>query len=385
MKQTLSIAFGAIRANKLRSFLTILGIIIGVMSVVTLVSIGNGTSKSITNSISSMGSNLLTASVSSEDVSVTRDDLKELESYSDVSAVAPVLTSSQTVKSGSTTYDTNIIGVTTSYAKVQDISVQSGRLIKSSDLTWRTNVAVIGTEVATEVFETWDVIGKTLTFGERTFQIVGLLEESGSSTHGSNDNRILIPYTTAERVMGEKNVTQFYVSAKNADVVNRVENLITMFLMRLIKDEDGFQVYNQSEVLDTMDEVNNTMTMMLAGIAAISLIVGGIGIMNIMLVSVTERTREIGIRKAIGAQKSNILGQFLVEACILSSLGGLFGILGSFAGIMVYNYVTGAAIAIAWGTVGATIIFCAVIGIVFGSYPALKAARLLPVQALRYS
>lgn len=385
MKQTFRISFGAILSNKMRSFLTILGIIIGVMSVVILVSIGNGTSKSITSSISSMGSNLLTASITSEDVSITSDDLKDLKEYQDISAVAPVLTSSETVKSGSTTYDTNIIGVTADYAKVQNLDVQSGRMLKSSDLNYRTNVAVIGTDVATEIFETWDVIGKTLTFGDRTFKIVGLLNESGSSTHGSNDDRILIPYTTAQRVMGESDVTQFYVSAKSADVVSRVENLMNMYLMSLIKDEDGFSVYNQSEVLDTMDEVNDTMTMMLAGIAAISLIVGGIGIMNIMLVSVTERTREIGIRKAIGAKRSNIMGQFLIEACILSLFGGLFGILGSFAGIALYNQLAQAAITVSWGTVGATIGFCAVLGIAFGSYPAAKASRLLPIEALRYN
>lgn len=383
--QTFKISISAIWSNKMRSFLTMLGIIIGVMSVVILVSIGQGTTSSITDSISSMGSTLLTGKITSEDVTVTKDDLESLEEYSSIEAIAPVITTSQTVRNGSNTYNTSIIGVAPSYFDVQGLNVQSGRMIVDSDEEWRTNVAIIGTDVATEVFETWDVIGETLTFGNRTFTIVGLLEESGSTTYGSNDDRILIPMSTAARMTGDSAITQFYVKAKTAEEVTRVENLMNMFLLRLIRDEDGYSVYNQSEVLSTMDDVNNTMSLMLAGIAAISLLVGGIGIMNIMLVSVTERTREIGIRKAIGAKRWNIMGQFLVEACVLSVLGGIIGIVLSYVGVAIFNQIAGMTIGVSTNVALATIAFCGLIGIMFGGYPAAKASKLLPIEALRYN
>ncbi len=386
MIQTLKISLQAIISNRLRSFLTMLGIIIGVMSVVILISIGQGTTSSITSSIGDMGATLLTANITADDISMTKDEVEAVSSLSsEIDAVAPVATTQESVKNGSTTYKTSIIGVTPSFAEVQDVAVQSGRMIVDSDLDWRTNVAVIGTDVATEIFETYDVIGETISFGNRTFTIVGLLEESGSSTYGSADDRILIPLTTAQRVIGDSGITNFYVKAVDENSVSRVENILNMTLLQKVGDEDDFSVYNQSEVLDTMEDVSNTMSMMLGGIAAISLLVGGIGIMNIMLVSVTERTREIGIRKAIGAKRGNILAQFLVEACILSMLGGLLGVILSFAGIQVYNALTASSISIMWNVVFATIGFCAIIGIVFGGYPAAKASKLLPIEALRYN
>ena len=384
-EQTLKIAFHAIIANKMRSFLTMLGIIIGVTSVVIMISIGQGTTTSITSSIGDMGATLLSASISADDVSLTQKEVQQLKtSNSSIADVAPVITSQETLKSGSTTYKTSVIGVTPSFENVQGVDVQSGRMIAQSDLDWRTNVAVIGTDVATEIFKTYDVIGKKVSFGNRSFTIVGLLEESGSSTKGSNDDRVLIPMSTAGRVAGDMGITTFYVKADNEDNVNRVKNILKMYLLQKVGDEDDYKVYSQSEVLDTMEKVSNTMSMMLGGIAAISLLVGGIGIMNIMLVSVTERTREIGIRKAIGAKRGNILAQFLVEACFLSLLGGLLGVLCSVLGVQIYNSVTSSNITILWGVVFATIGFCGIIGVAFGGYPAAKASKLLPIEALRY-
>lgn len=383
--QTLKISVQAIISNRLRSFLTMLGIIIGVMSVVIMISIGQGTTSSITSTIGEMGATLLTANITSDDITLTTDEIDALkESNDSIEAVAPVATTQEEVKNASTTYTTNIVGVTPAFQTVQGVDVQSGRMIVDSDLEWRTNVAVIGTDVATEIFETYDCIGETLSFGNRTFTIVGLLEESGSSTYGSADDRILVPLTTAQRIIGEIGITNFYVKAVDEDSVSRVENVLNMYLLQKVGDDEDYSVYNQSEVLDTMENVSNTMSMMLGGIAAISLLVGGIGIMNIMLVSVTERTREIGIRKAIGAKRGNIMAQFLVEACILSVLGGLFGIVFSYVGILIYNTVTVSEISIMWSVAAATIGFCALIGIVFGGYPAAKAAKLLPIDALRY-
>lgn len=383
--RTIRIAFRAIVSNKMRSFLTMLGIIIGVMSVVILVSIGQGARSSITDSIASMGTNLLTANITDEDVSVSEEDLSALADYGSIVAIAPVVTSSQTVKGEGSTHSTSVVGVTETYGEVQQLSVQSGRMMLSSDLIWRTPVCIVGTDVATEVFDTWDVIGKELVIGDRTFTIVGLLEETGSTTFGSGDDRVLIPLTTAQRLTGQTGITQFYAAATSESEVARAENLIDAFLLSHTRDEDAYTVYNQSEMLETMDDVTDTLSLMLAGIAAISLLVGGIGIMNIMLVSVAERTREIGIRKAVGAKRRHILGQFLVEACALSIVGGLIGILLSVLGIEIFNLIGGMSIRVSYGIAMAAIGFCAVIGITFGGYPAAKASKLLPIEALRYS
>ena len=385
IQMTMKISLQAILANKMRSFLTMLGIIIGVMSVVILVSIGQGTQQRITSSISSMGSNLLTATITDEDAAVSLEDVESLENYDAIGAIAPVVSTTATVKSGSTSQSTTVTGVTESYSEVYDTTVQSGRMIVTSDLEWRTRVCVIGTDVATDIFDSWDVIGEKLAIDDGTYTIVGLLEESGSSTFGSSDDIVLIPLTTAERMTGETDITKFYASAASTGVITQSQNIIESFLLNETRDEDVYSVYSQSEILDTMADVTDTFSLMLGGIAAISLLVGGIGIMNIMLVSVNERTREIGIRKAIGAKRRHILGQFLVEACILSILGGLFGILLSLLGIELFNMIADMSVKINAGIAVAAIGFCAIIGIVFGGYPAAKASKLLPIDALRYT
>ncbi|MEZ4357487.1 MAG: ABC transporter permease [Eubacteriales bacterium] len=385
LSRTLKIAMRAIVSNKIRSFLTMLGIIIGVMAVVILVSIGQGAQQNITASISSMGSTLLTASITDEDVNLTTEDLDELSNYSTIDAVAPVVSTTLTVKSGSTTTSSSIVGITPSYYDVYGVDVQSGRKIVKSDLDWRTPICVIGTDVATEIFETWDVVGEKLTVGSNVYTIVGLLEESGSSTFGSNDNVVLIPLTSAERLTGETSITQFYVTADSSSDVTRCQNIVESYLLNFTRDEDAYSVYNESEVLETMSDVTDTLSLMLGGIAAISLLVGGIGIMNIMLVSVIERTQEIGIRKAVGAKRRNIMWQFLIEACVLSVLGGLIGIVLSLLGIQIYNIIAQTSITMSYGIAFAALAFCAIIGILFGCYPAAKASRLMPIDALRHT
>ncbi len=371
--------------NKMRSFLTMLGIIIGVMAVVILVSITQNATSGITDSIASMGSDQITASITGEDVYVSRDSIETLNSYGVIDKIAPVITTNETVKHDTETGSYSIVGVTNDYFDVQDIAIQSGRLIADSDIEWKTNVAVIGTEAATDLFGAWDAVGGTITIGERNYKVVGVLEEQGSSLTGSVDSKILIPYTTAERITGQKSVSTFYIKAVSSDAVNVAINMVESFLLQTTRDEDSFAVSNQSDVLDTMDDVDNTMSFLLAGIAAISLLVGGIGIMNIMLVSVTERTREIGIRKAVGAKRRHVTLQFLCEACILSVLGGLIGLTLSAAVVSIYNIIAGSSATINWSIGLAAVVFCAVIGVLFGSYPAAKASRLQPIDALRTS
>ncbi len=381
----LKLSLKAIWNNKMRSFLTMLGIIIGVMAVVILVSITQNATTGITDSIASMGSDQITATITDDEVALTADSLDSLVNNLAISGVAPVITTSQSVRHQDTSGNFSIVGVTTAYFDVQDIAIQSGRLFADSDMEWKTPVAIIGTEVATDLFGTWDAVGGTISFGDRNYTVIGVLEEQGSSLVGSDDSKILIPYTTAERVTGQTSVGTFYIKATGAETVNMAINMVESFLLQATRDEDAYTVSNQSEVLDTMDDVTDTMSLLLAGIAAISLLVGGIGIMNIMLVSVTERTREIGIRKAVGAKRRHILLQFLSESCILSVMGGLIGLGLSVATVTVYNAVMGTSAAMNWSIGMAAIAFCAVIGILFGSYPAAKASGLQPIDALHNS
>ena len=380
-RKIIKLSLKAIVNHKMRSLLTMLGIIIGVMAVVILVSITQSAATGITSSISDMGSQQITATLTGEDVSITAESVESLAGGA-ISGVAPVITASETVRHNSESGSYSVVGVTESYFQVQDVAVQSGRLIVRSDLEWNTYVAVIGTEVATDLFGTWDAVGGTITLGDRNYKVVGVLEEQGSSLVGSEDSRVLIPYSTAQRLTGQKGVSTFYVLAANASLVDRAINTVESFLLQATRDEEAYAVSNQSEVLDTMDDVTNTMSLLLAGIAAISLLVGGIGIMNIMLVSVTERTREIGIRKAVGAKRKHILLQFLCESCILSVLGGAIGLALSWGVVAVYSLAASNTASLNWGIAGAALLFCGVIGVLFGSYPAAKASRLQPIDAL---
>lgn len=381
----IKLSLKAIWNNKMRSFLTMLGIIIGVMAVVILVSITQGATSGITDSISSMGSQQITATISSDEVSISADSVESLASYPTINSVAPIISTNQTVKKNGHTGNYSIVGVTPSYFTVQDLDIQRGRKIAEFDMEWNTKVCVIGTEVAADLFGTWDAVNGTIAVGDSMYKVVGVLEEQGSSLAGSDDSKILIPYSTASRMTGQTGVNSFYVKAASESAVNAAISSIEMFLLQATRDEDAYAVSNQSDVLDTMDDVTNTMSLLLAGIAAISLLVGGIGIMNIMLVSVTERTREIGIRKAVGAKRKHIMFQFLCEACILSVLGGLIGLALSMGVIEFYTLIADTAVTMNWPVAIAAIVFCAVIGVLFGGYPAAKASRLQPIDALHIS
>ncbi len=381
----LKLSLKAIWNNKLRSILTMLGIIIGVMAVVVLVSITQGATEGITSSIADMGSDRITAKITDEDISLSVETVEALADYGMIDSVAPVVSVSKTVKKGTATGNYSIYGITPDYFTVQDVDIQRGRTIYDSDIEWTTSVCVIGTDVATDLFGTWDAVDGTITIGDRIYKVVGVLEEQGSSLSGVGNSSVLIPYSTAARMTGEDSVSTFYIKATSNDTVNTAINITETFLLQATRDEDAFSVSNESSVLETMDEVDNTMSLLIGGIAAISLIVGGIGIMNIMLVSVTERTREIGIRKAVGAKRRHIMFQFLCEACVLSVLGGLIGLGLSFAGVEIYSLVVGTSYAVNWAVGGASVAFCAVIGVAFGLYPAAKASKLQPIDALHNS
>lgn len=380
---TLKLAVRSTLANKMRSFLTMLGIIIGVVSVVMLMSIAESTTSSITDAISSMGSDLLTVMVTDDDVKLKSDDYMELTQYDAIKGVAPYLAVNGTARSGSEYVSTSGIGVTAEYQEIADLALQAGRGIQPTDLEWRTNVAVIGTEIAEELFESYDVIGKTFQMSNRTFTVVGLLEESGTDFTGSLDARVLIPLTTAQRISDSASVSTCYVQAASSNDVALAQSMTEAFLYAKTGDEDAYSVLNMSALLDTLDSVMSKVSLMLGGIAAISLLVGGIGIMNIMLVSVAERTREIGIRKAIGARRADIMSQFLIEACTLSILGGLIGLGVSALGLRAFGLIANLNVRLEWSAAVGALLFCVLIGVIFGSYPASKASRMTPIDALQ--
>ena len=385
--QALRMGMSGIAGNKTRSFLTMLGIIIGVAAVIVLVSLATGTTQSITDSISSMGSNLLTVNVfgRGDTGSLTSDEMNEWKEREGISRLAPVVSGSDTVKAGTETISASLIGSNDDYLQMNDMNLTSGRTIADMDIEGRTQVAIIGSEIAEELFGDDDPLGQNIKISGSNFKIIGVLESSGSTLSGSQDTRIVLPYTTAQRLFRNGRISQVSIEVATSEQVEEVKDYLDAFLLDKYGDEDYYNIFDQSELLETLQETTAMMAVLVGGIAGISLLVGGIGIMNIMLVSVTERTREIGIRKSIGAKKKHILSQFLVESVVLSCFGGLIGVLFGIGG----TKLAGALSESLNGTVSLPVVlvafgFSAAIGIVFGVYPANKAANLNPIDALRY-
>ena len=404
LKQTISMAFKAISGNKIRSFLTMLGVIIGVMSVIVLMAIGQGTTASVTESIASMGTNLLTVTIQTRRVGgmgsknpwamtssskgtviLTMDDVLSLEDDASSESVSPVVTGSLTVKAGSTNTTASVTGVLPAYAQIINQGVQEGRYIIDADVDNRSAVCVIGADLAEELYGTTSVVGNTLHIDGRAFRIVGVLESRGTSMGGSSDESVVLPFTLAQRMLDSTTISSIYVSAIDSTSVDDAQTVVESFLYKKYQNESSYSVMNQTQMLETANETASTLSLMLGGIAGISLLVGGIGIMNIMLVSVTERTREIGIRKAIGARRRDILLQVLIESVAISGLGGLIGLISGYALMHVLENALGMTLSMSAGVAYLAIGFSMTIGVVFGLYPANKASKLRPIEALHYS
>ena len=389
--QSVKMAWKAVLSNKMRSFLTMLGIIIGVMSLVVLVSLAGGTTDSVNAQIASMGSNLLTVSIQDDKGNPMKlDDVESLTENDEIAEAAPVAASSVTASSTYSEETANIYGTTGSYAEIQGLELYSGRFLKTTDIENHTNVVVINAGLATQVMGRMNVVGENISLDGVDYQIIGVLKADENDSTTTENYEAYIPYTSLVRLASDvsSEVTSFCVSATSEESLDEAENVITQAIMqRFSQDEDAFTVMNQSTVMETMASVNQNLQLMLGGIAGISLLVGGIGIMNIMLVSVTERTREIGIRKAIGANRSAIMLQFLIEAMMLSLMGCFLGIVLSWTVLQVISAINSADMiyTMSGGVVGIAITFSILIGIVFGLYPANKAAKKKPVDALRFA
>lgn len=384
--QSMKMAWKSISGSKVRAFLTMLGIIIGVSSVITLVSVGQGTTSQITAQLEGLGTDLLTVSIMGRgsSSSLTLEEAMDLADLEGVANVSPVISGSVTAKKGTTNDSLSVEGITPSYEEVQDFHIQAGRYIVDLDNSFRMKVALIGTEAAATFFGTENPVNQTLQLNGVSFKIVGLLESKGSSLTASNDNKLLIPISTAERFLRSPGVRSITVQVEDTNQIDRVKSQLEAALdKKFLNADNAYNIFNSQEMLDTLNSTTQMLSLALGGIAGISLLVGGIGIMNIMLVSVSERTREIGVRKAIGAKQRDILTQFLVESIALSGFGGLVGIgLGYGASALIGQYselstsVSAPVVAFSFG-------FSLFIGVVFGMIPAYKAAKLRPIYALR--
>ncbi len=399
--------YSALLSNKARSGLTILGIVIGIGSVIAMVSVGQGSTASIESSIQSLGSNLLMISPGAQrgigggGVSSGRGSMQTLkqtdadaisEEITLVKAVAPELSSRYQVTAKGTNTNTSIIGVTAVYSEVRNILVDTGSFISEQNTRSLSKVAVLGPTTLNDLFPniaTSTVIGKTIKINKIEFKIVGVTQSKGGSGFSNQDDKIFIPLTTAQKFLAGSNyLSTIYVEVTDQESMTLAQEQITSLLLKRHNISDftlaDFSIMNQSDLISSVSSVSDTLTILLAAIASISLIVGGIGIMNMMLTTVTERTREIGLRKAIGAKKKDISMQFLTESVMLTFIGGTVGILFGWLASLAISYFGSTATVVTSWSIFLAFGVSAAIGIIFGYYPARRAAGLNPIEALRY-
>lgn len=402
----LRVAFRSLTANMLRSVLTILGIVIGVAAVVALLSIGKGATQSVTSRVENLGSNLMSVSTRRSfqpgvvgDTSATllySDYQAILANVTNVRAIAPVYSSGAQVIYQDKTSNYQVTGINEDYLTVYSYTVASGRPLLASDNESQSKVVVIGSQVATDMFSGLNPLGRSLTIDKVKFEVIGVLASKGSSGFGSGDDVVLIPLQTGytylfgsrARLNGKATLSSISMSAADANSVNTVISEVETVLRGQhglgLNDTLPFSVSSQAQALSTLNQVTSTLTAFLGAIAAISLIVGGIGIMNISLVSVTERTREIGLRKAVGAPRRAILVQFLIETMTLAIIGGVFGVLLGVGIAMIVSISGVIQASITWDTITLAFTSAALVGLFFGIYPAYQASKKSPIEALRY-
>ena len=397
-----AMAVGSVRRNAVRSVLTMLGVVIGVGSVVVMVAIGQGATKEVTAKVSRLGTNLIvitpgatrTGGVSGgagSQMTLTMDDLESLQKEAqEISAITPVLVAPSRVVAGPNNWRTQALGVSADYLKIRSWEVQSGRYFDASEFQSRRKVAVLGQTVSQALFGEEDAVGRTVRIREIPVEIIGVLSKKGPTVDGADqDDVVLMPSTTVQtRMAGRNFLGQILVSASDPARVDAARRELAVILRenhRLSpKDPDDFTIKDQREMAELAQGTTRVMTLLLLVVASVSLVVGGIGIMNIMLVSVTERTREIGIRRALGARRRDVLAQFLVEAVVLSVLGGVLGALLGVGVTALLRELTGWAAEVTVSSIFLAMGFSVGVGVLFGWWPARRAAALEPIEALRF-
>lgn len=401
-KESITIALRALLSNKMRSILTMLGIIIGVGAVIAMVSVGLGVREKVQNSIASLGSNMLIVmpgaassqgvrSASGSSITLVAGDADYIrKTVSGIDYVAPSVSKQYQLIAGNQNWTTTVQGITPDYMAIRSLTVGSGSFVTERDITARNRIAVLGATVAQNLFGSVNPVGQSVRINNTPYQVVGVLDSKGQSTMGQDqDDIVMIPLTTAqERLIGINYVHSINIQVTKMDAMDAVQEKITMLLRQQHKitgtKEDDFTVRNLTSIMEMATETTGTITMLLGSIAAISLLVGGIGIMNIMMVSVTERTREIGIRKALGATYRDIMLQFLLESIVIGLIGGIGGILLGIASAYAISVIGGLNTVISVLSILVSFGFSVAIGLFFGIYPARKAALLDPIEALRY-
>ncbi len=387
IKQAFSLALKSLKTSKMRSFLTMLGIIIGVASVIILTSLVDSMKQLMVDEFESMGTNLISVNITGRGGNRTvepEDMLALVEEKESLAAVSPNITIPAYVKNGNENQSTTCIGTSESYSEINNLEMEQGRYLSYIDVAKRQKCCVIGSYVADSVFDGQNPVGQVIKINGYSFTVVGVAAEEADSSESSQDDRVYLPYTVARTLTYMSRISNYSFSAADKDLLDQAVTDIKEALFKVYASDDYYSVSTVSAIMDTLDEMTGTLTLILVGIAGISLLVGGIGIMNIMLVSVTERTREIGVRKSLGATPWNILSQFVVEAATTSGCGGILGIILGISGACLLctlmdlpTVITPASILIAFSV-------SAVIGMTFGYFPAKKAAKLNPIEALRY-
>ena len=381
-------AVKSVWSNKIRTALTMLGVIIGVAAVIVAVGFAQSCMNEVSKLIEGLGSNVVTAAIvdTSSRNSIKVEDLEKFaESSIYIDSITPYISKTSLIRANGEDKYSSIVGANSTYIVMQGRDIEYGRNISETDIENSNKVAIIGSAVLKDLFPNEDPIGKTMKISGYEFQVVGVLESTMNGADGTQDDVVIIPVNVAQRTLKINTVSMFMASASSDDVIDLATQAIEKYLYGVFKDDDSYMIITQETMLSMMDQITDIMMLILGGVATISLVVGGIGIMNIMFVSVTERTREIGIRKAIGAKKSDIMTQFLIEALLLTILGGIVGIL---LGVLIIKVVIGDIIdgldpVYSTGWIVSSFLFSVTIGVTFGLFPANKAAKLNPIEALR--
>lgn len=380
----LKVAIKNIASNKLRSILTMLGLMIGISSVIVLVGIGSGSSSSVKSQVQSLGTDVLTATINSSEESLAYEDMEEIAELSNIEKVSPYKTISATVNRGTTTSNkASVIATDDNYLEITNISLEKGRRLSIIDIENKSKVCILGAEIAETLFSLADPLGETIKLNGDNYTVIGVLKEQGTSMGTNSDSSILIPITATKHLGSDTSISNFYIKVTDESTIELSQRIVENYIRSKLQiASDYYTVASQDSMLEAMESIDNTLSLLLGGIASISLIVGGIGVMNVMLVSVTECTKEIGIRKSLGAKKRDILVQFLIEALVLSLLGGILGVgIGILLGNLSENF--GYTFEESTTVIAISFISSAAIGLLFGIFPAYRAARLNPIDALR--